>query len=111
MSPQHLPVNENLDASGAVGGRPNAGNGAKPGDFVHRAQAAVGALPSRLDEQMKAHPHAALALAFAVGAAGGIIFSSRIVRSVLTSVATVAALELTRMFLRQNLPHGQATTA
>jgi hypothetical protein len=111
MSTAHLPAEDNLDANGAASRRPNTSNSAKLGGFVRRAQAAVGALPSRIDERMKAHPGAALAIACGVGAGLGIIFSSRIVRSVLTSVATIAAVDLTRALLRQNLPQGQAPSA
>jgi hypothetical protein len=90
-----------LDASDAT--HKNGSHRMKSGDFVRRVKITLTALPSRLDERMKANPYAALAIAGAIGAGVGIVLSSRIVRSILTSAATVAAVELTRTFLRQSM--------
>lgn len=88
-----------------------AGASARGTDFVRRAKATVTGLPSRLDEQVKANPRTALAVACLIGLGTGIILSSRIVRSILTGVATVAAVELTRAVLRQNMSQGEAFSA
>jgi Flp pilus assembly protein TadB len=81
----------------------NGVDGRKSRDYARRAKAAMMALPSRLDEGMEANPRAALFVACAAGMAVGVVLSSRILRSVLATAATVAAAELTRTILRQKL--------
>jgi ElaB/YqjD/DUF883 family membrane-anchored ribosome-binding protein len=113
MSAEHMTAEKTLNskdsAAKQTNGRP--GVGARGTDFVRRAKATMTQLPSRLDEQMKANPRTALAVACGIGLAAGIVLSSRIVRSILTSVATVAAVELTRAILRQNMSQGEAVSA
>jgi hypothetical protein len=101
MSTEHMTAEGALEANDAT--RKNGSHHAKPGDFVRRAKVTLTALPGRLDEQVKTNPYAMLAIAAAVGAGVGIVLSSRIVRSILTSAATVAAVELARAFLRQSM--------
>jgi len=109
MSTGHLPADANLDTDSAAAGGSNGANGATRVDFVTRAQAAASALP-QIEKHVKAHPYTSLALACAVGAVAGAILSSRIARAVLTSVATVAGVELTRGLLRQTLARAQTAT-
>lgn len=110
MSTGHLPADANLETDSAAAGGSNGAAGAARLDFVSRARAVASALP-RIDEHVKARPYTSLALACAVGAVAGAILSSRIARAVLTSVATVAAVELTRGLLRQTSARGQTATA
>ena len=103
-----MTAEKTLNSKDAAPKQTNGGASARGTDFVRRAKATVTGLPSRLDEQMKANPRTTLAVACGIGLAAGIILSSRIVRSILTSVATVAAVELTRAVLRQNMSQGEA---
>jgi hypothetical protein len=103
MSTGHLAADGNPDASDAAPKHMNGGHGTTPSDFVRRAKATVSALPSRLDQHIKTSPYTALSAALVVGLGVGIVLSSRIVRSILSGVATVAAVELGRALLRQKL--------
>ena len=87
------------DASTAA---PFAAEQAKLGSFLRRAMSTANGLPPRLVEQMKHTPFAVVAGAFVVGGGLGIIFSSRILRGVVTATATAAAIELMRDVIRQN---------
>ncbi len=71
--------------------------------FARRAKAAVARLPSTLDEEIKQSPYAVLGIAFGVGAAAGVFLSSRILRTVLASAASYAAIELGRSYLGEVL--------
>jgi|HubBroStandDraft_4_1064222.scaffolds.fasta_scaffold606508_2 hypothetical protein len=110
MSTGHLPADANLETDSAAAGGSNGANGETRVDFVTRARAAASALP-RIDKHVKAHPYTSLALACVVGAVAGAILSSRIGRALLTSVATVGAVELTRGLLRQAMAREQIATA
>lgn len=79
-----------------------SGDRAREGSFVGRARAKAGALPSKVDEQIKRNPYVTLGLAAALGAGFGIVFSSRILRTVVAAVGAAAAAELTRAYFRKN---------
>jgi len=98
----------NLDANDTAARHANSGHHARRSDFVRRAKAAVGDLPSRLDQGIKNNPYTVLVATCAVGMGVGVVLSSRIVRAILTSAATVVAVELTRALLRETLPRGRA---
>jgi hypothetical protein len=81
---------------------PMSGDRAKESGFVGRARATVGALPSKIDGQMKRNPYVTIGIAAALGAGVGIVFSSRVLRAVLAAVGAAAAAELTRAYFRKN---------
>ena len=60
------------------------------GTFARQARAVLSALPSKLETRVKLTPYAAIGAAFAVGIATGVLFSSRLVRAVLVTVAASA---------------------
>ncbi|MGA3123427.1 MAG: hypothetical protein ABSF69_21870 [Polyangiaceae bacterium] len=79
-------------------------------EFARRAKAAIAQLPSTLaqlpstlDKEIQQSPHAVLGIAFGVGAAAGVFLSSRILRTVLASAVSYAAIELGRSYLRDVL--------
>jgi hypothetical protein len=77
--------------------------------FAGRARAIFSAFPSNLDAQMKGSPYAALGIAFAIGMGAGVVLGSRILRSVLASAASYAAMEIGRAYLRQTVSGGGAS--
>jgi|SRR5580704_13041361 hypothetical protein len=96
-----MDLNHGPDDSSA---RPtNGSDGGRGKDFLRRARATVKGLPSWLDEQIKRNPYAVVGIACGAGIGIGVIFSSRIVRGLLTATATAAVLELARGLVRQNL--------
>lgn len=70
-------------------------------EFARRAKALISKLPSSLDAQMARSPYTTLGIAIAIGVGAGMLFGSRILRSVLASAASYAAIELARGCLRQ----------
>jgi hypothetical protein len=60
----------------------------------------LSALPSDLEAEMKSKPYAALGVAFAVGTGAGVVLGSRVLRSVLVSVASSALVALAARYLR-----------
>jgi ElaB/YqjD/DUF883 family membrane-anchored ribosome-binding protein len=76
----------------------------KSHEFARRAKAMISELPSSLDAQVKRRPYATLGIALAIGVGTGILLGSRILRSVLASAASFAAIELGRAYLRQAVP-------
>jgi ElaB/YqjD/DUF883 family membrane-anchored ribosome-binding protein len=76
----------------------------KSHEFARRAKAVISELPSSLDAQMKRSPYATFGIALAIGMGTGILLGSRVLRSVLASVASYAAIELGRAYLRQAVP-------
>ncbi len=65
-------------------------------DFARRAKAAVTQLPMNLNENIQRNPYATLGVAVALGAGAGLLLGHRILRTVLTSVASYAAIEIGR---------------
>ncbi|MGA2449091.1 MAG: hypothetical protein ABTD50_10475 [Polyangiaceae bacterium] len=53
---------------------------------------------------MKSRPYAAVGIALAVGTGAGILFRSRILRTVISSAASYAVIELGRAYLRETSP-------
>jgi hypothetical protein len=80
----------------------SGGDHATGSGFVGRARATAGALPSKIDEQIKRNPYLTIGIATAVGAGFGIVLSSRVLRAVITAVATASAAELARSYFRKN---------
>ncbi len=68
-------------------------------EFARRAKAAVARLPSTLDKEIQESPYTVLGAAFGVGAAVGVLLSSRILRTVLASAVSYAAIEFGRWYL------------
>jgi hypothetical protein len=86
---------------------PNArhGNGSpapKGNTFARRAKAMISGFPSNLREELKRRPYATIGVACAIGLGTGILLSSRILRSVLASVASHALVELGRAYLHHD---------
>jgi hypothetical protein len=102
MHPDHTTISPNHSPSDSAAESANGSPRAKAGGFVGRARAAAGALPSKVDEQIKGSPYLAIGIAAALGTGVGIVFSSRVLRAVLTAVATAAAVEGIRAYLRKN---------
>jgi hypothetical protein len=80
----------------------SGGDPAKKRGFAGRARAAAGAIPSQIDRQVKRSPYLTIGIAAALGTGVGIVFSSRVLRAVMTTVATAAAVELGRAYFRKN---------
>jgi hypothetical protein len=72
-------------------------------DFARRAKAVVSKLPSSLDAQLKRSPYTTFGIALAIGMGAGILLGSRILRSVLASALSYAAIELGRAYLRETV--------
>jgi len=102
MSLDHSTSNPNHNPSDSTEEYANGSGRPKTGGFVGRARAAAGTLPSKLDEQIKGNPYLTIGIAAALGTGVGIVFSSRVLRAVLTAVATAAAVEGIRAYLRKN---------
>jgi hypothetical protein len=73
----------------------------KPRDFARSALGTISALPASLDAQLKGSPYTAVAIALTIGTAAGILLRSRILRAVLASAASYAAVELGRAYIRE----------
>jgi hypothetical protein len=58
-------------------------------------------LPSNLDAHIKRTPYASVGAAFAVGMVAGVVLGSRILRSVLVSVASYAVVAIGSTYLQQ----------
>jgi hypothetical protein len=102
MSLDHSTINPNHNPSDSTQEAANGSGRLKTRGFVGRARAAAGTLPSQVDEQIKRNPYFTIGIAAAVGAGIGIVFSSRVLRAVLTAAATAAAVEGVRAYLRKN---------
>jgi hypothetical protein len=103
MSNEPSEVDPGHNPNGATTPPPRGGDAIKRSAFARGARAATAALPSRIDGQVKRRPYVALGVAGVLGAAAGILLSSRILRAIVTATATAAALELTRGFIRKNV--------
>lgn len=79
----------------------NGSSHTKRHPFARRAKTMISELPSSLDAQLKHSPYTTLGIALAVGMGTGILIGSRILRSVLASAVSYAAIELGRAYLRQ----------
>jgi len=103
MEPRYNPTTQAFGTDEASNG------GGKPREVVRRAKAAMTTLAAQAEEQMKTNPRRVLGIACAVGVAVGVVLSSRILRFVIASAASYAAVDLTRAFLRENLPQLKLT--
>jgi hypothetical protein len=81
---------------GATSSRSNGNARISGRDFARRAKAAIAQLPMNLNEHVKRNPYATLGVAVALGAGAGLLLGHRILRTVLTSVASYAAIEIGR---------------
>jgi hypothetical protein len=79
----------------------NGSSPIKSREFARRAKALISKLPSSLDAQMARSPYTTLGIAVAIGVGAGMLLGSRILRSVLASAASYAAIEFARACLRQ----------
>jgi hypothetical protein len=103
MNAEHDHVESNHNPGDATPGRAIGSSGARRKDFVRRAIAAAAGLRSHVDERMRQDPYATVGVACVVGIGVGVVFSSRILRTVLTAALAAAAVEFTRGFVRENL--------
>ncbi len=71
--------------------------------LASRAQAAISALPSRIDAEMKRRPYATLGIACAAGLGVGILLGTRVMRTVFAGVVTYAVVELGLAFVREQV--------
>ncbi|MGD0674123.1 MAG: hypothetical protein ABSC94_01815 [Polyangiaceae bacterium] len=103
MSNEHGEVDPQCQGHG-VSETPSVGRAPSGAtEFACRAKAAVAGLPTNLAAYVRKSPYAAVGIVFGVGMGAGVLFSSRILRTVLASAASYAAVELGRTYLRQTL--------
>jgi hypothetical protein len=102
MNTDHSTMGSNHNPSDSTAVPTSGGDRAKETGFVGRARATAGALPSKIDGQIKQYPYLTIGIAAALGTGVGIVFSSRVLRAVMTAVATAAAAELGRAYFRKN---------
>jgi hypothetical protein len=72
-------------------------------ELTHRAQAGLSGFPSNLADQMRKYPYVALGVAVVAGVGVGVVLSSRILRTVIASAASYAAVEVARAYLRERV--------
>jgi|HubBroStandDraft_6_1064221.scaffolds.fasta_scaffold861458_1 hypothetical protein len=68
--------------------------------FAQRVTSRLSHWPSDLDAQLRRAPYAALGVAFAVGMGAGVLAGSRVLRSVLVSVASSALVAVAAGYVR-----------
>lgn len=107
--PHHQPNESASERSNDAQRPPHEPGATAAREFARRAEAFARGLPGRLDEQLKAKPYTVLALACIASAAVGVVLSSRVLRSVLTTTLTAAALEVARGVVRGNPARARAT--
>ncbi len=109
MDSRHVEADSNHNPNGPAPRRKDDVGGGKANDVVRRAKVAATGLASHFDKQLKRNPYAMLGVACAIGVGVGIVFSSRILRAVVTAAATAGALEITRALVRQYVSRVVAT--
>jgi hypothetical protein len=102
MNTDHNTIGSNHNPSDPATVPMSGADRAKESSFVGRARATAGALPSKVDDQIRRNPYLTVGIAAALGAGVGIVFSSRVLRAVMTAVATASAAELARSYFRKN---------
>ncbi len=102
MDTQHTETAHNHNPNVPGASRANETTGAKWRDLVRRARMTATRLPTQLEAQMKRNPITALGVACLAGTGVGIVFSSRILRTIFTAAASAGAVELIRAYVRQN---------
>jgi hypothetical protein len=102
MNTDHSTIGSNHNPSDPTPVPLSGGEQTKASSFAGRARAAAGALPSKIDEQIKRNPYFTIGFAAALGTGVGIVISSRVLRTVLAAVGAAAAAELTRAYFRKN---------
>jgi hypothetical protein len=103
MNAEHTETDSNHNPNNPDARRTDNGGSAKERDFIRRAKGVANELPTRLRDQIQRNPYAMIGIAGVVGATMGVVFSSRVLRAVITATATAAALELVRTFVRKNV--------
>ena len=68
-----------------------------------KAKKMLSELPADVEKKVKDNPLVALAIAGAIGFAGGILAGSRLMRLVTANVASLALIELGRRYLFQSI--------
>ncbi len=96
------------DAAKTTGTKSNGSPPVGNGEFARRARAVFSDFPSGLDAQMRSSPYVVLGIAFGIGMGAGVLLGSRILRSVLTSTISYAAIEIGRSWLRDMGPRASA---
>jgi hypothetical protein len=99
MNPEHPEVDVNRKPQ-------NGSPSATAKDFAFQAKALMSDFPANLDAAIRSNPYRVLGIACAVGLGAGILTGSRILRSVLVSGLSYAAVEFGRAYLRQRTSRG-----
>jgi hypothetical protein len=74
--------------------------------LARQVKSFASALPVTLEERLRATPYRALGIACVVGVGVGIVFGSRILRTALSSAASLVIVELGRHYLLQDAKQG-----
>lgn len=99
MNAQHAEATHDHHNPKAHGASPaNGGTPAKWSELARRARIATARLPAQLEAQMKRNPSLALGMACLAGVGIGTVLSSRILRAILTTMASAGAVELIRAY-------------
>jgi hypothetical protein len=99
MDAQHAEATHNHQNPKAHGASPaSAGTSARWSELARRARVATTRLPAQLEAQMKRNPALALGIACLAGVGVGTVLSSRILRTIFTTMASAGAVELIRAY-------------
>lgn len=74
--------------------------------FARRVKSFLSEVPGQFQAQLKQYPYRTLGIACAVGLGAGIVFGSRILRTVAASAASAVIVELGRTYLLHEIAEG-----
>jgi ElaB/YqjD/DUF883 family membrane-anchored ribosome-binding protein len=103
MTAERIDSNSQRKPKAPTAAQSNGNSGIKSRDFVRRAKTLVSEWPSNLDAQMKHRPYTTLGVALAIGVGAGVLLGSRILRSVVVTAVSCAAVEIGRKYLLQTV--------
>ncbi len=89
------PASSHDSSNAPASGAPRAGQ-----PFARELRTRLSQFPSDLEAQVQSTPYFALGAAFVVGAGAGVLLGSRVLRSVLVSVASSTLVALAARYLR-----------
>jgi ElaB/YqjD/DUF883 family membrane-anchored ribosome-binding protein len=97
--------NTGADAKGKKGEssarHANGGHRTEWNEVARRATEMIRGFPASLDEHLKRNPYATLGIACAIGVGVGVLIGTRVLRTVVASAVSLAAVELGRAWVRQ----------